>query len=292
MNKANRKISYYGWFFVSFAVVLAAIFIVYPIVSSFLMSFQSIQGFTVKFVGIENYLRLLHDQAFRVALFNSIFFLVIQVPIMLLLALGIASLLNSKLIKFKGFFRTAVFIPCVTSLVAASVLFKMIFADDGLLNVVLQKIGFISSAIPWLTDSVLAKIAIIIVLLWRWTGYNMIFYLAALQTVPPEMYEAADIDGASKWQQFFRITLPNLRPIILVTAINSTIGTLQLFDEPMNLTKGGPGTATTTISQYIYNTSFVYTGNLGYAATLSYAIVLIIILFSLAQFLLERRANR
>ncbi|MGM0123186.1 lactose/L-arabinose transport system permease [Enterococcus sp. AZ194] len=278
------KKDFYGWFFISFAVILAAIFIVYPVISSFLMSFQSIKGFKTEFVGIDNYLRLFSDKTFQVSMMNSIFFLIVQVPIMLLLALLLASLLNSKMFRFKSFFRTAAFIPCVTSLVASSTLFKMIFANDGLINNVLLKLGLVSEQIPWLSHGVLAKIVIILVLLWRWTGYNMIFYLAAMQNIPTEIYEAAEIDGASKLKQFFHITIPNLKPIILVTAISSTIGTLQLFDEPMNLTKGGPGTATTTISQYIYNTSFVYSPNFGYAATLSYAIVLIVVILSIIQF--------
>lgn len=289
MKKKLTKIDFYGWFFVSFAIVFALIFIAYPVIKSFLMSFQTIQGFNTEFVGIKNYIRLLSDSTFKISMWNSFLFLIIQVPVMLLIALVLASLLNSKMFKFKGFFRTAIFIPCVTSLVASSTLFKMIFADDGLVNNLLQKTGLIENAIPWLSEGTLAKIVIILVLLWRWTGYNMIFFLAGLQNIPLEIYEASEIDGASKIKQFFHITIPNLKPIILVTAINSTIGTLQLFDEPMNLTKGGPGTATTTISQYIYNTSFVYSGDFGYAATLSYAIVFVVVVLAILQFKLEKR---
>lgn len=288
MKKRITQIDLYGWGFTSFAIVLGIVFIAYPVVSSFIMSFESVKGLTTEFVGIKNYVRLFSDETFKIAMLNSFMFLIIQVPIMLLIALVLASILNSKMFKFKGFFRTAAFLPCVASLVASSTLFKMMFAEDGLINNSLEKFGFIQAAIPWLSEGLLAKLVIILVLLWRWTGYNMIFYLAGMQNIPAEIYEAAEIDGATKIKQFFHITVPNLKPIILVTAINSTIGTLQLFDEPMNLTKGGPGTATTTISQYIYNTSFVYSGDFGYAATLSYAVVLVIVVLSIIQFRLTR----
>ena len=291
MKKKLTKIDLYGWGFTSFAIVLGVVFIAYPVIKSFMMSFQSIKGLDSQFVGIQNYIRLFSDPTFKISMFNSFMFLIVQVPLMLLIALVLASILNSKLFRFKTFFRTAAFLPSVTSLVASSILFKMMFAEDGLINNILSSVGLIQTAIPWFSEDLLAKTVIVLVLLWRWTGYNMIFYLAGMQNIPTEIYEAAEIDGASKIKQFINITIPNLKPIILVTAINSTIGTLQLFDEPMNLTKGGPGTATTTISQYIYNTSFVYSGDFGYAATLSYAIVFVVVILSMLQFRLTREEN-
>jgi len=129
----------------------------------------------------------------------------------------------------------------------------------------------------------MAKVVIVMALLWRWTGYNMIFFLAGLQNVSEEIYEAADIDGASKIQQFVHITLPALRPIILFTAVQSTISTLQLFDEPMNITAGGPNNSSMTIAMYIYNVSFKFVPNFGYAASLSYAVMFIILILSLIQ---------
>jgi lactose/L-arabinose transport system permease protein len=203
---------------------------------------------------------------------------------MLILAMLLASILNNKVLKGKSIFRTAIFLPCVTSLVAYSVLFKMMFATDGIINNFLMAINVVNAPIEWLTDPFWAKIVIILALLWRWTGYNMMFFLSGMQNIPEETYEAANIDGANAIQKFFKITVPQLKPIILFTGITSTIGTLQLFDEPMNLTKGGPGTATTTISQYIYNQSFVYAPDFGYAATISYAIVFIVLILSIIQF--------
>jgi lactose/L-arabinose transport system permease protein len=221
---------------------------------------------------------------FLTALKNTLIYLIVQVPIMIILALFISVLLNDSQLKFRGFFRTAIFLPCVTSLVAYSVVIKYLFGNDGLVNLMLMKLSIINDPIGWITDPFWAKITIIIAITWRWTGYNMIFYLSALQNVDSSIYEAARIDGASSTNQFFKITIPMLKPIILFTSITSTIGTLQLFDEVVNITKGGPGNATLSISQYIYNLSFKYTADFGYAATVSYSIVIIIIVLSILQF--------
>ena len=157
------------------------------------------------------------------------------------------------------------------------------FGNEGIVNQLLVNLHIVSEPIMWLSHPVWAKVLVIIAITWRWTGYNMIFFLAALQNIDPQIYEAADVDGASKWRTFFSVTVPLLRPVILFTSITSTIGTLQLFDEPMNLTKGGPGNATLTISQYIYNISFKFTPDFGYAAAVSYAIVFLVVIFSIIQ---------
>lgn len=273
-----------GWYFIVASILLFALFILYPIIKSVILTFQSVKGFNTTFIALENYKRLFQDEMFWTALKNTFLFLLIQVPIMLILAMLLASILNNKSLKGKSIFRTAIFLPCVTSLVAYSVLFKMMFATDGIINSFLMAINVVNAPIEWLTDPFWAKIVIILALLWRWTGYNMMFFLSGMQNIPEETYEAANIDGANAIQKFFKITVPQLKPIILFTGITSTIGTLQLFDEPMNLTKGGPGTATTTISQYIYNQSFVYAPDFGYAATISYAIVFIVLILSIIQF--------
>jgi lactose/L-arabinose transport system permease protein len=167
-----------------------------------------------------------------------------------------------------------------------------------LVNKFLLNIKLISTPIPWLVDPFWAKITVMIAMTWRWTGYNMIFYLSGLQNIPDELYEAAKIDGANAYQQFARITVPLLKPIILFTAITSTIGTLQLFDEPTNFASGGvtaatigPGNSLLTIAVYIYNLCFKYMPNFGYAATIAYVIVIIVAILSFVQFKLagERR---
>lgn len=283
MTKKIRK-NYIGWLFIIIGVIVISLFYFYPMVQALLLSFQSGKGSNLEYVGFDNYIRLFQDPTFKTALFNTTLYLIIQVPIMIILALVFSVLLNDETLKFRGFFRTAIFLPCVTSLVAYSVIFKYLFAGDGIVNKFLLGISAIAEPINWLSDPFWAKVIIIIAITWRWTGYNMIFYLSSLQNVDKSMYEAAKIDGASTFQQFTKITVPMLKPIILFTSIMSTIGTLQLFDEVMNITKGGPGNATLSISQYIYNLSFEYTPNFGYASTVSYVIVVLIIILSVIQF--------
>lgn len=283
MNNKNRR-SMYGWGFISIASVIILVFALFPVLEALKMSTESGKGVVTEFVGFRNYKRLFSDPMFLTALKNTFIFLIVQVPIMIVLALTLSTILNRRDIKGKGFFRVAIFLPCVTSLVAYSILFKSMFAVDGVINDFLLAINLIQEPIMWLLDPFWAKITIIIAITWRWTGYNMIFYLAGLQNIDSSIYEAAKIDGASPITEFFKITVPMLKPIILLTTITSTIGTIQLFDEVVNITGGGPGNATTTISQYIYNLSFKFTPNFGYAATVSYAIVFIVIILSIIQF--------
>lgn len=294
LDREKRHISAknkYGWFFISFSVIILAVFMLYPIISSLFLSTMSSRGMIQKFVGLRNYVKLLKDTVFLQALKNTFIFFIIQVPIMLFLALIIASLLNDKSIKFRGLFRTGIFLPAVTSLVTYALLFKMMFSLDGLINKFLLAIHLISEPIPWLMDPFWAKITVMIAMTWRWTGYNMIFYLSGLQNIPDELYEAAEIDGANKLRQFRFITVPMLKPIILFTAITSTIGTLQLFDEPMSFSSGGvtaatigPGNSLLTMSVYIYNLCFKYMPNFGYAATVAYVIVILVAILAIIQF--------
>jgi len=280
----RAKNAFTGWSFILVAVLMIMAFYFYPMLEALILSFKTGTGANLAFTGWSNYERLLTDKTFFTALKNTSIYLIIQVPIMIVLALFISVLLNDSTLKFKGFFRTAIFLPCVTSLVAYSVVFKYLFGINGLVNTMLMKLSIITAPIEWITDPFWAKITIIIAITWRWTGYNMIFYLSALQNIDNSIYEAARIDGASSVTQFFKITIPMLKPIILFTSITSTIGTLQLFDEVLNITKGGPGNATLSISQYIYNLSFKYTADFGYAATVSYSIVLLIVVLSILQF--------
>lgn len=281
----NRfKKSSTGWLFISAATIMISIFYFYPMVHSFILSLQSGIGNNLEFVGLKNYIRVFSDPTFFIALKNTFIFLIVQVPLMMILGLLLSVLLNDATLKFKGFFRMAIFLPAVTSLVAYSIIFKDLFSTNGIVNKILLNLSIIPEAINWLGDPFWAKILIIIAITWRWTGYNMIFYLSGLQNIDESIYEAARMDGASFFQQFTKITIPMLKPIILFTSVTSTIGTLQLFDEVMNITGGGPGNSTYTISQYIYNLSFVHTPNFGYAATISYFIVIIVILLSVLQF--------
>lgn len=212
---------------------------------------------------------------------NTFVYLLIQVPIMLILAILLAQLLNNKDLKFKGFFRTCVFLPCATSLVSYALIFKSLFATEGLVNTVLMKLGILSTNYNFLGNPFSAKVVIIIALIWRWTGYNMVFFLAGLQGIEYSVYEAAKIDGASGWRTFWSITVPLLRPTIVMTMIMSINGTLQLFDESVNLTNGGPANSTITMSHFIYNNSFgTGVANFGYASTMAFFIFILVAVLS------------
>ncbi|MBP1040900.1 sugar ABC transporter permease [Vagococcus sp. BWB3-3] len=285
----KQRTNAHGLGFVLPALLIITIFSFVPMIQSFFLSFQTGKGVVTEFGGLANYRRLFQDPVFIQAVKNTLLFLVIQVPIMTVLALIIAAILNDKKLKFRGFFRVCIFLPCVTSLVSYSVLFKSLFSSSGLINDILLKLQLIDLPIEWLTDPFWAKVTIIIALTWRWTGYDMIFYLAAMQNIDESVYEAARLDGANGFKQFFSITVPMLKPIILLTTIMSTNGTLQLFDEVMNLTNGGPNNATITISKYIYDLSFKFTPNFGYAATVSYAIVVFVAVLTFIQFRVTNR---
>ena len=286
MNKRKglnmeQKRNLTGWAFLLPASILIFVFCFYPMVQALILSFQKGTGSAVQPAGFANYARILKDATFQQCLFNTIFYFVIQVPIMLILALILAQLLNSPDIKGKGIYRTMIFLPCATSLVSYSMIFKSLFANDGLVNRVLSTVGI--PTVDWFQNAWAARWVIVIALIWRWTGYNMVFYLAGLQNIDYSIYEAARIDGASPIQQFIHLTIPLLKPTILLTAIMSTSGTLQLFDESVNLTAGGPGKATMTLTHYIYNISFVETPKFNYAAALSVFILVVVAVLSAMQ---------
>lgn len=280
-----------GWYFIAPVAILLSIFLLYPIFYSFYLTLTSTRGTLTKFTGLANYRKLFTDPLFFKALKNTFRILLLQVPLMLIFALMFAAMLNTKKLKFKGFFRTAIFLPSVTSLIAYAILFKMLFSYDGMVNDALMKLHFISDPIAWAQSPGTATFVLILAMIWRWTGYNMIFYLSAMQNISGDLYEAASIDGSSATQSFFKITLPLLKPMILFTTVMSTIGTLQLFDEPMNFSAGGttasmvgPDNCFLTLSVYIYNICFKYTPKFGYAATVSYAILIIVAVLTFLQF--------
>lgn len=279
----NKKHNLIGWTFLTPATLLIVAMSFYPMIRALVLSFKSGIGVNMQWTGATNYVRMFQDDIFMQALKNSFLYLIIQVPIMLILALVLASMLNDKNLKFKGLFRTAIFLPCATSLVSYSIIFRSLFAVDGFVNAILIKLGFLNTGYNFLAHPNSARAIIIIALIWRWTGYNMVFYLSGLQNIEYSVYEAAKIDGASPFQSFWKITVPLLKPTILLTAIMSTNGTLQLFDESMNLTNGGPANATITMSHYIYNMSFKYVPNFGYAAAMSYLILILVAILAFAQ---------
>lgn len=272
-----------GWLFLLPAVLLIFILNFYPMLRAFFLSFQTGIGNNMSWGGAANYARLLKDPTFRTAMTNNFVYLIIQVPVMLVLAMLLASMLNIKDLKFKGLWRTAIFLPCCTALVSYSIIFKTLFAYDGYINTIMMNMGLISERINWLGNTQTAKVIIIVALIWRWTGYNMVFFLAGLQNIDESLYEAAKIDGAGAIKRFLKLTVPLLRPTILLTTIMSVNGTLQLFDESVNLTAGGPANSTLTMSHYIYKASFEYNPQFGYAAAMSYIIFILVAVLSLVQ---------
>lgn len=267
-----------GWAFLTPATLMIVVMSFYPMVRAFIISLQTGAGANMRYAEpiFSNYQRMMADKVFIKSIGNTFLYLLIQVPIMLILAILLAQLLNNKDLKFKGLFRTCVFLPCATSLVSYALIFRSLFAQEGLINSILVKLHILESGYNFLGNATSAKVVIIIALVWRWTGYNMVFYLSGLQNIEYSVYEAAKIDGANGWKTFWGITVPLLKPTIIMTFIMSINGTLQLFDESVNLTKGGPANATITMSHYVYNTCFINVPNFGYASAMAFLIFIMV----------------
>ncbi len=284
MNKKKRwgllaKQRAAGWAFLAPATILIFALSFYPMIAAFFTSLKT--GSSANLVWQEplfkNYTRMFQDKLFMTSVKNTFLYLCIQVPIMLILAVLLAQLLNNQNLKFKGFFRTCVFLPCATSLVSYALIFKSMFATQGLINTLLVNLHILKENYNFLGNPGSAKAIIIIALLWRWTGYNMVFFLSGLQNIDYSVYEAAKIDGASGWKTFWAITVPLLRPVIVMTFIMSINGTLQLFDESVNLTSGGPANSTITMSHYIYNNSMGQgVANFGYASAMAFFVFILV----------------
>lgn len=282
-TQGKRKLHLTGWTMVLAASALVLIFSYIPMIQAFFLSLQTGKGANLKFSGIDNYIRMIHDDNFWTTIGNTLLYAVVQIPVMLLLALIIAVLLNDPKLKGRGIYRTCIFLPCVTSLVSYAILFKNLFSVDGIVNKILLNLGIVNDPIAFVLDDGWAKAVIIVALIWRYTGYYMIFFLSALQNIDKSVYEAAKMDGCNFVQSLFKITLPLMKPIVFLTSIMALTSTLQLFDEVVNLTNGGPGNATMTISQYIYDLSFTYVPSYGYAAAVSYVVLLLIIILTVVQ---------
>jgi len=281
----ERRHSLTGWVFLIPAALLIAWMNFYPMVQSFLLSLQTGKGTVLHWANPfwYNFARLFQDPTFKMTIGNTFIYLIIQVPIMLVFAMILATILNDKTLKFRGMWRTAIFLPCAVSLVSYSMVFRTLFATNGAVNDALMGLHLTSSPINFLAQTGTARMVIILGLLWRWTGYNMVFFLAGLQNIDPNNFEAAKIDGAGPTKTFFYITMPQLKPMILLTAIMSTNGTLQLFDESWNLTQGGPANTSMTMSHYLYQLSFQNNPNIGYGAAVSYAILIMVAILAAIQ---------
>lgn len=287
---------WYAYLFISPFFILFAIFGLYPYANAFVLSFLEWDGIGDKsWVGLENYRELLQDGIWWKSLYNS-FWLLVVTTLNLPLAMVLAFVLNSRLVRLREVFRVAYFMPVVASSVAVSIVFVTMFGERyGLLNYLLSLLGH--DGVAWLEDAFWIKPAIALVVIWRWFGWNVIIYLAGLQSIPDELYEAAKIDGASTWQLFRYVTIPLMKPVITFTIVLSIIGGLQLFDEPLLLaggtattSPGGTDRAGLTVLVYLYSTGFHYL-KFGYAAALSVALFVIIALFSFLYYRLVGSRN-
>ena len=262
--------------------IVFLIFMIYPILYSVILSFSKYRAGKIVFTGIKNYTYLLTDPFFFQSLRVTFTILIIQVPIMTLLALILGTMMNSQLIKFKGLFRMFTFMPVLIDAVSYTIIFSLFFNENGgLINNMLNVFGIAS--LKWFQSGPLAMFVIMFAITWRWTGYNSVIMLAGLQNISADLYEAADIDGANSFVKFWRITIPQLKPVIIFSVFNSINGTLQLFTEPQLLTQGGPANSTLSAVLYLYNTGFK-SFNFGVASAGSYILAIIIAILTLLQF--------
>jgi len=268
-----------AYFFLAPFILIFVLFWIWPIGYSAYLSLLNTRGAVYSFNPEMNWGRLLLDPAFSNALKNTLIFMVIQVPIMMVLATLLAVALNSSLLKARGLVRFAFFAPVVVSEVAYAAIFRLMFnADLGIVNTTLASLGL--PEVAWLSNPVSAMAVIIMAVTWRWVGYNTIIILSGLQSIPQDIYEAAEIDGVSRIKQFLRITVPLLKPVLIFASVLSIIGSLQLFTEPFLITdRGGPGGATETLGLFVYRQGFNQF-NFGYASAAAYALAALAVTFS------------
>ncbi|KAA0227606.1 sugar ABC transporter permease [candidate division KSB1 bacterium] len=290
--KSIRRAAY---FFLAPALIPIFVFFFVPALAAFLLSFTDFDIYSLgnfeyaRFVGLKNYRQLLDDPLFWKSMANTFYYVLIGGPLSIAASLGTALLLNSKLVRFRSFFQTVYFAPVVTTLVAVAVVWRFLYHPRfGLLNYALSFFGI--APIDWLGDPVWAMPAIILMSIWKNFGYNMIIFVAGLQNIPTQLYEAARMDGADTWQQFKSITLPMLAPTTVFVSIIAMIGNFQLFTEPYVMTQGGPVNSTLSIVLLMYQQGFRW-WNLGYSAAIAFVLFGVILLGSLIQSRLQKRGE-
>jgi ABC-type sugar transport system permease subunit len=277
-----------GWAFAAPFVILFGVFLAFPILASFLLSFTSFglrdiaNPVGTSVIGLKNYVDLLADPKFWKALFNTFYFVVVGVPVTLVIGLLIATALSRGVTRFRTAFRVGYYLPVITSIVAIAVVWRFLLnPDSGLINMLLGGLGIKGPA--WLADPLFAMPSIIAMAVWRNLGFAMVVFLAGLQTIPSSLYESASIDGAGRWQAFRYVTIPMLRPTILFMTVITTIGYLQLFEEPFVMTLGGPLDSTLSITMYMYQQGFTFFHQ-GYASAIAYVLFVIVALIAFLQF--------
>jgi multiple sugar transport system permease protein len=283
---ARRRRALIAWLFALPFIAIFTVFMLVPLVSSFAMSFTDFKSsdvqtpFAVDFAGLDQYTALFGNPQFRRSMLNTAVVVVIGIPLTMAAGLALAVALNSGITRLRTAFRVGFYTPVVTSIVAVAVVWRFILQPGGLLNTALGWAGITGP--DWLNNTATALPALIVMTAWRNTGTLMVIFLAGLQAVPHELHEAATVDGANAWQRFHRITLPILRPTLLLGAVLLSVAYLQFFEESFVMTKGGPLDATLSVSYFTYN-QFGF-GKYGYASAASYVLFVAIALLSLVQF--------
>lgn len=281
-----------AYVFIAPALIVIGIFFLLPVLAALLLSLTDFDIYAVaslsnaRFVALGNYGRLLHTPDFWRALWNTLYFALVGGPLSIVVSLGAALLVNAKLVRFRAFFRTALFAPFVTTLVAVAIVWRYLYHPQyGILNYLLGHVGI--RPIDWLGDPHWAMPAIILMAVWKNFGYNMLIFIAGLQAIPDDLYEAAELDGASAWQRFRTVTLPMLGPTLVFVAVITMIGYFQLFAEPYVMTRGGPLRATTSLVLLMYEEGFRW-WRMGYAAALAFVLFAVIMAATLVQLRLQR----
>jgi multiple sugar transport system permease protein len=281
-----------AWMFLAPALVLIGVFFFLPVVAALLLSVTDFDIYAVassantRFVGLDNYVRLLRTPDFWAALRNTFYFALVGGPLTIAVSLGAALLVNAKLVRWRSLFRTIYFTPFVTTLVAVAIVWRYLYHTRyGLLNYALGAVG--ASPIDWLGDPRWAMPAIIVMAVWKNFGYNMLIFIAGLQSSPGELYDAANVDGAGPVRQFTNVTFPMLGPTLLFVGVITMIGYFQLFAEPYVMTQGGPLRSTTSVVLYMYEEGFRW-WRMGYAAAIAFVLFVVILIATLIQFRIQR----
>ncbi len=276
-----QKRKWLPYLLVSPYIIFVVVFVLFPVIFSFILTFHKWNIIApMKFIGVDNYIRLFHDRLFWISILNTLKFLLLHIPLQLAVALFLAVLLNQK-IKAVSFFRASFFMPVIVSGVVVTILWQQLLGyDSGIINRFVTAVGL--SKVGWLVNPDVAIYSIAVMATWKNVGLYVILFLVGLQTVPTQYYEAAKMEGATRWQQFYHITLPMINPTIFMVVILSTIGGFSLFIEPYIMTGGGPLNKTLSAVLYIYKQAFQYY-NMGYSATLGFFYALMIMLVVVVQ---------
>lgn len=288
----NREQGRTAWVFVLPALALFGVFFIIPVLGGFVLSLTDFDIYAIgapgvaRFIGAQNYERILANPMFWQALRNTMVYVVLGTPLSVIVSLAAALLLNAKGVRLRGLFRTIYFVPVVTTLVAVAIVWRYIYHPHyGLLNYALGAVGI--KPIDWLGDPHWAMPAIIFMAVWKNFGYNMLIFVAGLQTIPEDLYEAAAMDGASWWWRFVHVTLPGLAPVFLFVSVTTMIGQFQLFSEPYVMTQGGPLRSTTSLVLLMYEEGFRW-WRLGMASALAFTLLIITLFFTLIQMRLQK----